>query len=225
MQGLFEDALASRYFSDGGPFQGTFSPGASDSRVVVLTGPNASGKSLLIRLLASWLNDDKVEPIQVSMKYRTEGGIHRAFMFGSDADQSTGATSVYAVQGALNTSNNREKPHWVMLDEPDIGLAEEYAEAMGTYVASYGNAVPAMSRGLVLVSHSRALVRGLVANLAVKPHFVHLGPPQTLESWLDAPTKRSVEDLMQLEQLGTDRFRAVEAIIRAARAERAKEKA
>lgn len=211
-----KEAQGHTLFSGESPFRVHLSAGADESRVAILAGPNASGKSLLVRLLASRLNQDKVEPVQVSMRYRTSAGIHRAFMFGSDEDQSTGATSLYAVTGALACSRGRGSPHWLMLDEPDIGLAEEYAEALGCYFAEYANALPEKAHGFVLVTHSRRMVAAFANALALRPHFMHLERPASLDEWLAAPGSRTVEELLGLEQLGNQRFSAVERIIRKA---------
>jgi len=220
MKSYLNGALDSRLFTGDSPFRGYLSEGADDSRVSIVTGPNASGKSLMVRMVAATLNEEQVEPLQVSMRYRTMGGIHRAFMFGSDEDQSTGATSLYAVQGALRTSRQREKAHWVMLDEPDVGLAEEYAVALGTYLAAYANEMPEHAKGMMLVTHSRALVSGFVQALQKAPHFVHLETPMTLPEWLEQPAQRTVDELLALDDLGAKRWSAIEAILKKARGAR-----
>lgn len=217
MKTYLEGALASRLFTGESPFRGYLTRGAEDSRVAVITGPNASGKSLMVRMLAATLNEEKVEPLQVSMRYRTMGGIHRAFMFGSDEDQSTGATSLYAVQGALRTSRERTAQHWVMLDEPDIGLAEEYAAALGAHLASYANDLPEKAKGFVLVTHSRALVRSFVDAMECRPHFVHLESDKSLSDWLATSEQRSIEELLALDALGNTRWSALEAVLKKAR--------
>lgn len=217
MKSYLEGALNSRLFTGESPFRGFLAEGAPDSRVAIITGPNASGKSLMVRMLAATLNEEKVEPLQVSMRYRTMGGIHRAFMFGNDEDQSTGATSLYAVQGALRTSRGREAQHWVMLDEPDIGLAEEYAAALGAHLAEFANDLPKAAKGFVLVTHSRALVRGFTAAMTAAPHFVHLEKEMSLDGWLASSSQRTIEELLALDDLGNKRHSALEAILRKAR--------
>lgn len=212
MQKYLSDAMDSQLFTDGQPFKGSLALGAEDSRVAIVAGPNASGKSLLVRLLAAWLTTDKIEPLQVSMRYRTMAGMHRVFMFGSDEDQSTGATSLHAVLGATRASRDREDKHWVMLDEPDVGLSADYAAAMGEYLAQYGNDQPERSKGLLVVTHSQPLVMSLLQNLKLRPHFIHLGEPQSVEEWLHHPcSSRTVDELLNLDKLGHDRWRQVEA--------------
>jgi len=65
-----------------------------DTQVAIFTGENATGKSLfadgIIRALA---NKAGFEGIIVNMKYRTEGGIRAAFMFGDETNESTGYIS------------------------------------------------------------------------------------------------------------------------------------
>lgn len=217
MKTYLKDAVASRLMSGDGPFRAFLSEGAPETRVAVVTGPNASGKSLFVRVLAATLNEEKVEPLQVSMRYRTSSGMHRAFMFGNDEDQSTGATSLYAIMGGLKASRTRERAHWLLLDEPDIGLAEEYATSLGLYLAEYANALPELAKGFVLVSHSRALIRAFMGAMVQKPHFVHLEQERTLEEWLAPPVPRSVEDLLALDEIGHQRWQAVESLLRDAR--------
>jgi hypothetical protein len=179
--------------------------------VTLVAGDNASGKSLLIRVLASWLNDKKVEPIQVSMRYRTASGMHRAFMFGDEQEDSTGNVSLRAIRGALGTAEKRESPCWVLLDEPDTGLSEGYAEAFGTWLSAFGNRLPLnQCRGLVIVTHSRALLSGLVNNLELVPHFVCFDQPaMSLQDWLKPKPPRTVEELLALPERSVATFRKI----------------
>jgi len=190
----------------------------ASSKVAVIVGSNASGKSLGIRILAAQLNRDKIEPLQVSMKYRTDAGIARAFMYGpfGDASHSTGAVSLVAIQGALRTARSREeKPCWVLLDEPDVGLSEDFAYPLGEHLASCANeGLGPRCDGLVVVTHSRELVRGLTERLVTPAHFVHVDPqPQTLAEWLTTRRTRTVEDLVNLNAYATDLHRKVTRIL------------
>jgi hypothetical protein len=213
---LTEALESSRFFTGDSPFRGYLDAGDDASRVALVTGPNASGKSFLVKLMASWLHheEEQVEPIQVSMRYRTEGGVARAFMFGSDADQSTGATSLQAIQGALRTSRGRDKPHWVLLDEPDIGLSEDYAAALGEYLTQYANDLPKLCLGFMLITHSRKLAESFLHCSQVRPHFVHLEERLSRDAWLANRKNRSVAELLSLDKTGTERWRKVEDLIK-----------
>lgn len=204
--------------TEGGPLHATLTEGAPSSRLLVMVGDNAAGKSLLVRVLASRLNAEKTEPLQVSMRYRTQAGMHRAFMFGDEQEESTGAVSLHAVEGALRTAKGRTSPCWVLLDEPDTGLSESYCGALGNYLAQFADALPTgCCEALVVVTHSKALVRSLAAHSKEAPHFIAVGKRQagqSLPQWLDDNTERSVEDLLGLQATGLDTWRAVQALLR-----------
>lgn len=207
------------FASKGGPLVATFQEGHPDSRVLLIAGDNATGKSLMIRVLASRLNEDKIEPLQVSMKYRTMAGMHRCFMFGplGDAEDSTGNVSLTAIRGALNAAENRESPCWVMLDEPDTGLADGYCAAMGTYLANFGNRMPLnRCQGMSVVTHSRKLISSMLFTLEKTPHFLCFADykdDDSLQAWLDDERDRSVEELMALSGSSNGLFRDIDKVL------------
>lgn len=203
---------------DSGPLSLTLVPGDADCGVFVLVGDNASGKSLFVRLLASRLNVDKIEPLQVSMRYRTASGMHRIFMFGSDEDESTGAVSLHAVKGGMRTCQERLEPTWLMLDEPDIGLAEGYCLALGEYLARFGNDLDGNGKkALGLVTHSKPLVQGMVKHLKARPHFLVAGARHAgmnLDQWLADNTPLGLDQLLELNDKGHQTWRAIQAILK-----------
>jgi KaiC/GvpD/RAD55 family RecA-like ATPase len=95
---------------------------AGNPRLIVVTGGNASGKSLFALAYRSLVarEDDKIERITVDMKMRSQGGFRRAFMFGDEEWESTGQISVKAAHGAFTTCRGRENDHVLCLDEPDV---------------------------------------------------------------------------------------------------------
>lgn len=187
--------------------------GDENSRVAVLVGDNASGKSLFVRLLTEFCKTAKPrrEPIQVSMRHRTATGMHRAFMYGALGDEidSTGNVSMIAVTGAVSTAKGRETPNWLMLDEPDTGLSESYARALGNWLAQEFDGLGARTEGVVLVTHSRALVESLFRHSSHRPWFVHMGGIQTPQEWLADTTERSVADLLGMAERSMTLYRAI----------------
>jgi predicted ATPase len=202
----------------GGPLHVSLAKGAPESRLAVMVGDNAGGKSLMVKFLASLLNGQDTEPLQVSMRYRTMAGMHRVFMFGDDAEESTGAVSLFAVEGALRTANGREKSCWVLLDEPDTGLSDSYCRALGAYLAEQANKLPAEHfEAMVVVTHSKTLVASLLANATHRPHFIAVGEHhagQQAEDWLADTSERSVEELLGLHTKGLDTWRAVNKVLK-----------
>lgn len=211
------------------PFSFQTYPGGAGARVLVLTGDNASGKSLLFQVLAGWARREvKADPITVSIRERTGSGLsdisglRRAMMFGDESEQSTGATSVDTVATAFRTAAAWAadgKTPLVMLDEPDMGLSEGFAGALGEHLAHLTGELPDLAFGVVIVTHSRALVRRLSEGLATlklgAAHFTYMGEPaMDLAQWLAQQPEKSVEDLLALRELGSERRRAVAAILR-----------
>lgn len=202
------------------PLRAHLTEGSSQSKLLVVTGSNASGKSFAVRVLASWLNDEtpKVEPLQVSMRYRTTAGMHRAFMYGDDSRDSTGSNSMTAVIGGFRTakSEDRGSDCWLMLDEPDVGLSEDFGFALGTYIANQvDEGLGPKCQGVVVVTHSRELVRGVLEHSKTTPHFAHVDDaPLSMQGWLDSGHRRSVAELLDIKRIAVERMRAISKIIK-----------
>ena len=210
-QALLEDSPF--WTAANGPFTARLS--IADSRLLVIAGSNASGKSLLFRSLAFAAHKAKVLPVTISIRERTGAGssdmagMRRAMMFGQEDQQSTGATSVKVVLNGFH--NVLERSAVLMLDEPDLGLSEDYSQAFGMLLQQEHQRVLAENakyRGLVLVTHSRALVRGLVAAGAT-PSFISMGlaPGEdgSLAGWLAGAKPRTVAELLALPDIASER--------------------
>lgn len=200
------------------PFKATVHKGAP--RVLVVVGENCSGKSFLVESLRSWASgmQPKVYNIQISIRERTGAGLYeqaamrRAMMFGDESEHSTGATSISVLERAFSSMQDRHDsgyPCLLVLDEPELGLSDGYAGAMGTWLARKAKALPESSVGIVIVTHSRSLVTQLARELGEIPSLVRMGAAGDLTDWLEQPEVRSVEDLIALDQLDTTSWRAV----------------
>ena len=182
-------------------------------RFILITGDNASGKSFMAKHLKVGFDEsgEKVEFIPVTMEMRTAPGMQRAFMFGME-DHSTGNVSVRSVLTALRTCRERTQRHFLLLDEPDIGVSESYARAMGETIARFVNEMPELTVGLAVVTHSRAMVREL---MAVNPTSIRVGADQRpLAQWLEeGPEFRSVADLEALAGETHTRMRTIKSVL------------
>ena len=151
---LVRDIAASRWFQDPSPFRCCVQP--VHPRLCVITGPNASGKSLVRKILAARYQQNHVEYIHTSQEKRaSSSGIQRVFIYGDEAEDSTGFNSVKMVLTAIRTGQGREKPFGLMLDEPEIGCSEETAAAIGIRVARDLETMTHLD-GLYIITHSRA---------------------------------------------------------------------
>lgn len=211
---VIEETLAYSYFGDDAPLPFRFDPGSDEARLLVVTGDNATGKSFFRQVFSAYCRKNKVaEVMDIGMHRRTEAGMERAFIYGgSDRDNSTGCISLGPVTTAIRTAQGREQDHYVILDEPDLGLSEGYARAMGEYLGQYLVKPNAKTLGFVVMTHSRALAGELFQYLGQYeqvPHSLRMdrlgGQALSMQEWLgSADPKRSVEDLLALPKQNRD---------------------
>lgn len=166
--------------------------------VMVVGGTNASGKSVFCSLISSIVKAHGFARREVSMTNRTSTGFERAMIFGDEGDNSTGYNSVSAAMKGIKSSKLSSVPSVLILDEPDIGLSEEYAGAFGEYIASQVLEPDHSLKLIVIVSHSRPLYRRLLAALPCTPHAVFLGSKtQTFMDWLHASPEHYGPEMME----------------------------
>lgn len=195
------------------PFRASMLAGAP--RLLVVAGENASGKSLFSRMLCARLHGTGLLPISISIRERTGagdsgmGGMRRVFMLGDESDQSTGATSVQVVRSGFRNVKQKKESTLLALDEPELGLSDGYARAFGQYIGGQARETPKQCAGVVVVTHSRSLVAGLLGGYGEPPTFVLLDGDADLQRWLATPEVRTVEQLLALPELGLTRWRRI----------------
>ncbi|MGU3656021.1 ATP-binding protein [Methylobacterium fujisawaense] len=216
MESLLNDATAATlaetdYFGPDGPVPTRVASG--HPKFALVTGENASGKSFLVRALGQRMRDahPKLEILAVTMSLRSQGGMARAFLFGDEQRESTGRNSIKAVLAGIRACRERQHDHVLILDEPDIGLAESYAGALGAYLAAFVEDMPDRTLGLVVVTHSRPLVRGL---LPTAPAAIRVGDdPRPLEQWLrEGPLPRGMEEIEALGERAAATMRGINRV-------------
>lgn len=173
-----------------------YEPGKS--KLILITGENATGKSFLRRVLASACRQNKIEAMGISMEKRAgdDGNrIANAFIWGDERDNATGCLSINAILGGIRTSSKRENKHAIIWDEPDIGLSENYAAGAGDEIARFISTAPDKLFFAAVTTHRRALLQQL---LAAKPHHIRLGDNHTLEEVMNlSVTPKSLEALQE----------------------------
>jgi hypothetical protein len=182
-----------------------YEPGTND-RVLLITGENAGGKSMTAEILGTWayqmakLDGVGLEIMDLGMKRRTTSGIERGFIFGSEPQgESTGHVSVHVALSALENSRKRQGPHWLVLDEPDVGLGDGYHAALGRTFAAFAEELPDLCRGFVVVTHSRIIASSLVGAGAAS---LRIGPDlRPVRRWLqEGDVEKTESDLAALAE-------------------------
>ena len=204
------------------PFHGGLVEG--DPRLLLITGENASGKSLAFRLVAQIAGDHGVEALTLSIRERTGGGtfemarMRQGMIYGREETSSTGAVSARVVQSGFNNLSNRG-PAILGLDEPELGLSDGYAEALGEYIGRETAAIGGKACGVMVVTHSRRLAAGLVRGLGAEPTMIAMlrdadQPSPSVADWIASRDERTVDELLALKDVSLDRFRATQALLR-----------
>lgn len=215
---LEEIELRSDVFGDDGACPISIEAG-SNRRVLLVTGENGGGKSLFTKAIATSArrqnkpSDKDFEVMSIGMELRTTSGIQRAFLFGDEGTDSTGKISIGTVLAGLRTIEARNNPHWLILDEPDVGVGEGYRRALGELLAQVSGDLPDQTFGLVIVTHSREIASPLIAAGATS---VRVGEDRRpIREWIEkGDLPKSIEDLKSLGDRTVERFKAITNALR-----------
>lgn len=189
------------------PFRPYFFPGAP--AVVVIAGDNCSGKSLLSRTMQGWAHH--FGGIGLGMSFRQHGPAQAGQPLpplyadgevpGEPLLRHEGESSLASIERAfakLRQSAHSGKHSLLVLDAPDTGLSAKYAGALGDLLAAHSKALPDPAIGVVITTHSRAMVGQFVRAYGMTPTFVHMGAERTLSDWLTSQDTATVADLRAL---------------------------
>ena len=182
----------------------------TSASILVVTGQNAAGKSLLRRYLQMTLKRDyEMEVIHLSQEGRSTGGIERAFIYGSEGYESTGAMTAKTFIVGMKTMRKRERPHVVIWDEPEIGMGDELQLGTANWFCSQLEDWPEHLQGIVLLTHSRYFVRRVMEFPGAR--WLSLDGIKTPEAWLDREIVPV--DPETVLKTGHERFRRVSKIL------------
>lgn len=205
------------FTDEGSPFSCRFIEG--DARVLLVTGANASGKSLAFRLIAQLAGSNDIEALTLSIRERSGSGtfemsrMRQSMIYGNEQTSSTGATSARVVQSGFHNLTNRG-PALLALDEPELGLSDGYAEALGEYIGQSAAGMTESSCGVMVVTHSRRLAEGVVRGLNATPAMLSMEAEiDSVEAWIASRETRSVDELLGLKALSHERFLAINKLL------------
>jgi hypothetical protein len=182
----------------------------TSTQVLVVTGANAAGKSLLRKFMQQVVRQDHdLECIHLSQQGRASSGIQRAFLYGDESWESTGCISCHSLLGSITTSRAREKDHMIILDEPEIGMGEELQAGSGLWLKEQLADWPEHLSGMVIMTHSRNFVREIMKFNGAT--FYNLEGMEK-DEWLNREiVPANPEDV---KTLGRERFRKISKILK-----------
>lgn len=189
------------------PFKPFFTPGAPG--VIVIAGDNCTGKSLLARTLQGWAHHFGGLGLGLSFRQHgaAQGGLPLPPLYGAGdvpgdpltrIEGEASLTSLERAFAALRQSAHAGTHSLLVLDAPETGLSDRYAASLGDLLAVHAKAVPEAAVGVVITTHSRAMVHQFVKAYGAFPSFVHMGAEQTLSDWLTNQAPATVADLRAL---------------------------
>jgi hypothetical protein len=187
-----------------------------EKKLLLVIGDNAEGKSLITSQMLSYAHKNSdINGYNIGMQARTRGGIERSFVYANENVCSTGFSTVLSVTGGIRNcvSHSKDSHHQMMLvlDEPTLGLSDRYERPMGEYIANTIKENKELDnfKGIILVTHSKELVRSLINN-DVFPTVVYVGDNfKSLNEWLNTSEHATLEELLGIYDKGNAKKRSV----------------
>lgn len=157
------------------------------ARIAIVTGPNASGKSIVRRLFSYKCEQANIAKMHFSQQARSTSGFQRAFVYGGSEDEdATGQISCNAIVAAFRNMRKWEQEHVAIYDEPELGLSEEVQLGVAEFMRDQFQDWPPKCLGFIVMTHSRYIVRALKD--LPETAFVNLGGQyNTADEWLARP--------------------------------------
>lgn len=173
-------------------------------RLTVLTGPNASGKSLIRKQLTYHMMDSLglprnkpcVASISLSSRMSRADGVPNLFY--EDDTEATSINSIRLLKAVLKTTDR-----YLVFDEPEIGMSEETQLATALFLNSKKQEILDKNLGILVITHSR-----VIASTIQEDDFLSVDPQYTSKvDWLNrtlVPT-----DLSTLPAESVELYRAI----------------
>lgn len=210
-----QDVLSLNYFTVHGtgdrtrrPIKVSYNPGPHGCKLLVVTGQNATGKSMVRRCLSGAAQREGLTPIAISMQRRTEGGVVGAMMFGTEEWQATGQITGHSVIMGIKTADASEKRCVLIFDEPELGLSDEYALDAAHRIADFATKDGYKCLLVVVISHRKTILEVLDG----KCMHVHLGeePVTSLKAVINRKIVRA--NLEELKERSHQTFLHINAV-------------
>lgn len=199
--------------------------------LILMSGENASGKSIISRSLAHFASDHEIFYREVSMGDRNgkTGYMRQVRDFGRYGDEDQESTGYLTIKRIIKDRDfmlSTDKDFIFTIDEAELGLSEEYHAALGQLIAEAHIAFAATGRCkmFLVCSHSKTLLSSLTRHLDYLPASLHLSMKagsQTHYEWLRAPIRhRSIDELITLPERALEKRKHIAAASRELKAKK-----
>ena len=144
----------------------TFLDSLELGKFIILTGDNATGKSLIRRVL--WSRVQSLKPdgrdrgkyiVDTSMERRTGSYEGLGALSGVFRDTPWTATSENSIHGMEQVVKITDR--FLVFDEPEIGCSLELQAGMADYINKHKSEIIENSLGLLIITHSKIIVERL----------------------------------------------------------------
>ena len=179
------------------------------SKILVVYGDNATGKSLISKLLEQILKQDKIAVRNACVRNRTSSGIEKAMIYGDEATQSTGATSFNVIKLCLNSCLKDTKESVAILDEPDLGLSSRFSKSLAQFIMSYTKEMN-NEQFVVITSHNKDFIQQLINDSENGVSSFGINTEQNLQDFINNDDIASIEELENRGSFGHKRWLAIE---------------
>jgi len=175
-------------------------------RLTILTGPNASGKSLIRKQLTHHLMESldlpRVKPcvasISLSSRMSRSDGVPNFFY--EDDSEATSINSIRLINAVLKT-----KDRYIVFDEPEVGMSEETQLATALFINGKKQEILDSNLGILLITHSR-----VIASNIQEDDFLSVDPQYTSkEAWLNRTLVPTDIESIKSDSVGL--YRAINA--------------
>lgn len=165
------------------------------NRLTILTGSNGNGKSFIRKLMNSKMGekypdrDARKIVTEVSMQKRTDTnnplmGTGFGFTFFDNPQFPTSMSTyrlIWRLLQSCATSKDEGRKSYLIIDEPEIGMAEESQLGIALYLKDKLPEILENSLGLMVITHSKIIVE----ELKESADFIYTDCEMTVDEWLD----------------------------------------
>ena len=173
----------------------------TESKLVCVLGENGSGKSFFKRITKIVCDAIRSDFVEVSPEEKCKNDkeepkpfYHYNYIkkvnYGKETCYPTSFNTVNSVISALDICKDKYVENYVFLDNPELGLTDNYACTMGMHIAKFIEKIPKNTKMVLVSTNSKVLITELEY---LNPHFIYFGEnndhPKSIEEWLNEMIK------------------------------------